>query len=195
MRWLPLFLLAWFALAAGQPNGGIDLAGVRFDERARIGTTEGLLNGAGLRGILGFKFYVIAVYLPQRLRSTEEILRVSGAKRIQVVTMFDLNAELVAAGLAKGIRRNLSEAEFEALRPRVDLLRAAVRATREAPAGSLIQFDWLPAASGGGVTRLSVNTQQRGEDIPGEDFYQALLKVWLGDKVNDARLREALLGR
>ena len=196
MRWLFPFLLACCGFAAAQQPGGVDVAGVRFDSRAQIGGTEVLLNGAGLRGVLGFKFYVIGLYLPQRQQGSEQALRAAGAKRLQIVTMFDLNAELVAAGLTKGIRRNLREEEFSELQPRVDMLRAAVRATRQAAAGSLIQFDWIPAADGrGGYTRLSVNAQPRGEDIPGEDFYQALLKVWLGEKVNDTKLRDALLGR
>ena len=194
MRWLSLFLLAWCGIAGGQ--SAVDLAGVRFDERVRIGAAETMLNGAGLRRVFGVKLYTIGIYLPQKIAGTSEALNAQGAKRIQIVTMFDLTADMFAVGLVKGMRRNLDDAEFVALKERIEALRAAIRATDHAPGGSLIQLDWLPAADGrGGVTRLSVNGLQRGEDIPGEDFFQALLKVWLGEKVNDARLRDALLGR
>lgn len=194
MRWLSLFLLAWCGLAAGQRV--VEIAGARFPERARIGAAESQLNGAGLRSLLGIKLYAIGIYLPRKMASTNEALSVEGAKRIQIFTMFDLTADMIAVGLAKGMRRNLGEAEFSALAARIEALRAAIRATDHAPGGSVIQLDWLPApAGGGGVTRLSVNGLQRGEDIPGEDFFQALFKMWLGARVNDARLRDALLGR
>lgn len=194
MRWLMLILLAWSGIVASQ--GGVDIAGVRFEERVRVGEAEVQLNGAGLRSVFGFRFYAIGVYLPQKLDKTGEVLAAVGPKRVQIVSLFDLNGNLVGAGLAKGIRRNLSEREFAELKERLDALRATTSAIERAPAGSVIQFDWLPAETGsGGVTRLSVNGLQRGEDIPGEDFYQALLKVWLGEKVNDARLRDVLLGR
>ena len=196
MRCLQLLLLLWSPLACCQQQGGADIAGVHFAESVTIGTAAAQLNGAGLRSLFGIKAYAIGIYLPQRIDRLEAILRQPGAKRIQIVNLFDLSADILAVTLAKGMRRNLSEAEFAELRERIDLLRAAVHATGKAASGSLIQLDWLPAGSGhGGVTRLSVNALPRGEDIPGEDFYQALLKVWLGEKVNDARLRDALLGR
>ena len=194
MRWLLLILLV-FSAAAGAQNP-VDFAGVRFEPRARIGEVEARLNGAGVRSILGFNLYAIALYLPQQQQTLAAALRSQGAKRIEVVTMFALNAELFAHGLVKGLRRNLSDSEFAALQEQIDKLRTTVRAMDDAAAHSLIQIDWLPAASGaGGVTRLSINGLQRGEDIGGEDFFQAVLKVWLGEKVHDARLRDALLGR
>lgn len=193
MRWLSLLLSAWIGLAAAQ--GSVELAGARFEERVRIGESEAVLNGAGLRGILGLHFYAIGVYLPQRQGRAIEALRVPGAKRIRVVNLFGLSGELVGNGLVKTVRRNLGDGEFAELKARIEALRAIVRAIDHAAAGSAIELDWLPAPGGGGVTRLSINGQQRGEDIPGEDFFQALLKVWLGEKVNDARLRDALLGR
>lgn len=194
MRWIFLFLLVWCGVAVSQ--SAVDVAGVRFPERARIGAAECLLNGAGLRSVLGVKLYAIGVYLPQKTGSTKEALSAQGAKRIQIFTMFDLTADMIAVGLVKGMRRNLAEAEFVALKERIETLRAAIHATDRAPGGSVIQLDWLPAPEGlGGATRLSVNGLQRGEDIPGEDFFQALLKVWMGERVNDAGLRDALLGR
>ncbi len=195
MHWLSLFLLAWIGVAAGQQRGPVDIAGVRFDERARIGAAESVLNGAGLRSVLGIKFYVIGVYLPQKQTNPNEVLRIRGAKRLQIVTLRDLTTDMFAVDLVKGMRRNLSEAEFNGLRKNIEMLSAAVHATDHAPRGSVIQFDWLPAAGAGAVTRLSVNGLQRGKDIPGEAFFQALLKVWLGKKVNDPALRNALLGR
>jgi hypothetical protein len=40
-----------------------------------------------------------------------------------------------------------------------------------------------------------VDGAARGEPIPGEDFYAALLKIWLGEKPVDADLKKAMLGQ
>ena len=33
-----------------------------------------------------------------------------------------------------------------------------------------------------------------GSDIPGEDFYRALLRIWIGDEVGSKPLKAELLG-
>jgi hypothetical protein len=61
----------------------------------------------------------------------------------------------------------------------------------EVVAGSTIQFDWIPEKG----TQLSVNGQAKGKEIAGEDFYTALLRVWLGkDPVQDD-IKNGLLGK
>ena len=44
-------------------------------------------------------------------------------------------------------------------------------------------------------TRLAIGGKQLGKDIPGEDFYNALLRIWIGDKPIQDNLKEALLGK
>jgi hypothetical protein len=40
-----------------------------------------------------------------------------------------------------------------------------------------------------------VNGQPRGKPIPGDDFYRALLRIWLGDKPVDGDLKKGMLGQ
>jgi hypothetical protein len=40
-----------------------------------------------------------------------------------------------------------------------------------------------------------VSGEKKGEDIAGEDFYQAVLRIWLGDKPVQGDLKEGLLGK
>lgn len=198
LRWLLCLLaLACAASAAASEAGSVEVGGAHFAASARVGGEPLRLNGAGVRSILGVRLYIIGIYLAAPAASSAEALAAPGAKRIQVVNLFDLGADAMAAGMGRALRKNLSDAEFAALRRPIELFVAATHAAAHASAGSLIQLDWLPAgcADGGACTRLLVNGERRGEDIAGEAFYQALLKVWLGDKVNDAKLRSALLGR
>jgi hypothetical protein len=42
---------------------------------------------------------------------------------------------------------------------------------------------------------LTVGGKPAGQPIPGEDFYTALLRVWLGEDPAQGNLKEALLGK
>jgi hypothetical protein len=172
----------------------LDIAGVKFDDKAIVGAGETVLNGAGLRRILLFKAYAIGLYLPHHDTSLEQVLADHGPKRLRIVLLRDLEAERISTTIDAGLHRNLSDAEFAPLGDRVDMLRRAIHETGKARAGAVIHLDWLPGVKTG-VTRLSIDGVRRGQDIPGEDFYHALLKVWLGPNVNDPPLRDMLLGR
>ena len=55
--------------------------------------------------------------------------------------------------------------------------------------GMTITLDWTGAA-----TQLTVNGKPAGKPIAGEDFYRALLRIWLGDKPVQNDLKKSLLG-
>jgi len=60
----------------------------------------------------------------------------------------------------------------------------------EAKEGMRITLDWSPPAG----TVVTVNGKATGNPIAGEDFYRALLRIWLGDNPVQADLKKALLG-
>jgi hypothetical protein len=53
-----------------------------------------------------------------------------------------------------------------------------------------IDLDWHP----GGGTQVTIDGKPAGQPIEGEDFYRALLRIWLGDKPVQDDLKKALLG-
>ena len=179
------------ALFAALPAQAADIAGVRFDDRTAVAGSDLALNGAGLRTRFMLKVYAMGLYLPRRADTPDAVAAQPGPKRIQIVTLRDLTAEQFADALVEGLKKNHSEAEFAKLQARSDEFRAALLALKAAPAGTQIRIEWLPASG----TRLSVGNDARGKDIPGEDFYRALLRIWLGDKPADADLKNALLGK
>ena len=54
----------------------------------------------------------------------------------------------------------------------------------------MVDLDYVPERG----LQLSLNGKPRGEPIAGEDFYAALLLVFLGDRPTDTALRAGLLG-
>ena len=174
----------------GPAQATTEVAGVRFDERIRLGTGELQLNGAGVREKFIFKAYAIGLYLAEKKFSAEEALALEGPKRLHIVTLRDLSAEQFADAMVEGVRKNHSENENENLHARVEAFKTAILAVKSTARGSLIVIDWLP----GNGTRLSIDGQQKSGDIAGEDFFRALLKIWVGPKPVQNDLKDALLG-
>jgi hypothetical protein len=180
---LSLAFCSQLALAA-------EIAGVTVEERVKLGATELRLNGAGIRTRIVFKVYVGALYLQDRKSAVGEVLALKGAKRVSMTMLRDLTASQLTDALMDGIRANHSESELAALRGRVDALATLMREIGSAKEKTVITLDFLPDAG----TQVTVNGTPKGKPIPGEDFYGALLKIWLGDKPVDADLKKAMLG-
>lgn len=178
-------------LATSLTARAADVAGVHFDDKASLAGSELALNGAGLRTRFMLKVYAMGLYLPKRTDSPDAVAANLGPRRIQIVTLRDLSAEQFADALIDGLKKNHSDAEFAKLQARSDDFRTALLSLKSAPTGTQIRLEWLP----GNGTRLSVGNETRGKDIPGEDFYRALLRIWLGDKPADPDLKNALLGK
>jgi hypothetical protein len=181
---LPLMFCSQLALAA-------EIAGVRVEERVRLGATELQLNGAGIRTRIVFKVYVGALYLPEKKSAAAEVLALRGAKRVSMTMLRDLGARQLTDALEDGIRANHSPAELAALKGRVDELVAVMNEIGSAKEKTVIALDFLPDSG----TRITVDGAARGKPIPGDDFYAALLRIWLGDKPVDADLKKAMLGQ
>ena len=180
-----LLSVASFAHAA------VDVSGVRFEDRSHVGTTDLQFNGAGLRARFIIKVYALGLYLTERKAAATDVLALKGTKRLQIVTLRELTAEQFADALVEGIQKNHSEVEVTPLKARIDEFKSAILAVKVAAKGDVVTIDWLPESG----TRLSVNGKQQGKDIVGEDFYVALLKIWLGQKPAQDELKEALLGK
>jgi hypothetical protein len=179
-----LVLCAAEALAA-------EVAGVKVDERVRLGSSELVLNGAGLRTRAFFKVYVAGLYLAEKKTSTAEVLALPGAKRVSMRMVRDLGARQLVDALEEGVRDNTPSAEQEVLKDRMAELTAIMNALQSAKEGDIIALDWLPGAG----TRVVLNGEIRGKAIAGEDFYRALLRIWLGDNPVSGSLKKALLGQ
>lgn len=183
----PFLLVCAFALPA---SAATDVAGVKFDDAAAAGGTELVLNGAGLRKKAFFKVYAIGLYLPARTDSAATVLGAKGGKRIQIVTLRELSAEQLAEALGKGVEDNNSEADMARIKSRYEEFRTALLSMGKVAEKSDIRIEW-----NGSATRVLMNGMQKGRDIAGDDFYAALLKIWLGDKPVQSDLKEALLGK
>jgi hypothetical protein len=176
-------------LAAAAASGA-EVAGVKLDDKTRVANADLVLNGAGLRKRAFFQVYAIGLYLPQKGASTAAVLDQPGPKRVAIHMLRDVGADAFTEALADGIRANHSESEAKGFEPRVKELGAIMAELKEAKKGMAIALEWQPQAG----TVMLVDGAARGKPIAGQDFYRALLRIWIGDKPVQDDLKKALLG-
>jgi len=181
--WLALMLLVW-----ALPVSALEVAGVNVADKAKVGASELVLNGAGIRTRAIFKVYVGALYLTEKKAAAADVLAQKGAKRVALTMLRELSAQQLNEAFDGGIQANHSAAEVEAMKPRIAELLSLFTDGKK---GDVILIDFLPESG----TVVSVNGAAKGKPIPGEDFYRALLRIWLGDKPVDGDLKKGLLGQ
>jgi hypothetical protein len=173
--------------AGAQP---VEIEGVKLDASAQVGGAALQLNGAGVRTRAFFKVYVAGLYVPQKAGDAGALLAQKGARRIVIAMLRSVDAETFAGALNDGLKANHSDAQLAGWKTQIDALNANLKAVGEAKKGDLIHFEYVPEAG----TRVMVGGQPRGSVIPGEDFFTAVLRIWIGDKPVDAGLKKGMLG-
>ncbi len=170
---------------------GAEVAGVQIPEGVNVAGSELKLNGAGIRTRAVFKVYVGALYLAEKKSAAAEAIAARGPKRIALVMLRDLSADQLGGALNDGLVANLTEAELTRFKPQIDDLKTTMEAVGAAKEKSVVTIDFLPDAG----LRVAIDGAPRGKTIAGEDFYRALMKIWLGDKPVDRSLKAAMLGQ
>lgn len=166
-----------------------EIEGVKLDPSAQVGAATLQLNGAGVRTRAIFKVYVAALYVPQKSGDAATLLAQKGPRRVAITMLRNVDAETFAGALNDGLRSNHTEAQLGAMKPQIDALNATLKAVGEAKKGDVIHFEFVPE----GGTRVTVNGQPRGSAIAGEDFFTAVLRIWIGDKPVDGGLKKELV--
>ena len=184
-----LLAVAALALASVTTQAQVvELEGVKLEPTAQVGGAALQLNGAGLRTRAIFKVYVAGLYVPQKSADAAALLAQKGPRRISITMLRNVDADSFSGALNDGLRANHTEAQVAALKSQIDTLNANLKAVGEAKKGDVIHFEYLPDSG----TRVSVNGQARGTAIPGEDFFTAVLRIWIGDKPVDGDLKKGM---
>jgi Chalcone isomerase-like len=185
-------LLSPFAARAQTPAPPkpVKVEGLVFAGEASVGGSSLVLNGVGLRAVAWVKGYAAGLYLTRRAANAAAVQATPGAKRLDIRMLLDVSMEEFSKAMRRGIGRNTSAADIAKLKDRIEKFDAILDGIGKVKKKDVITIDWLPGAG----TVLSLNGKARGDAIAGEDFYAALLRIFIGDKVSDEELKTGLLG-
>lgn len=169
----------------------IELAGVKFDDPLALQGARLQLNGAGIRYKAIFKVYAVALYLDKKAATAEEALAAPGPKRINLTLLRDIDANELGKIFTKAFEDNAPKSDMSRLVPGLIRQGEIFAAQKKMLAGESIFIDWLPGTG----TVISVRGKQQGEAVKEPEFYTAMMRIWLGPKPADWKLKDELLGK
>lgn len=183
--------LAALALAAAAQAGPMTLSGVKFEDAAEVRGTRLQLNGAGVRYKAVFKVYAAGLYLPKKAATTEEVLAMPGPKRMSITMLREIDSSELGKLFARGMEDNMDRSAFSKLVPGVVRMSQIFSEHKKLASGESFVLEWVPGTG----TIVSVRGVPQGEPFREPEFFDALLRIWLGPTPADWKLKDALLGK
>ena len=179
-------LLSLSALAAQ-----VDVAGVKLEDAADVGGAKLQLNGAGIRYKAVFKVYVAALYVGKKVATPEEFYAATGPKRISITMLRDIDSNELGKAFTKGFEENSPKGEMAKLIPGLIRMGQIFGDQKKLAAGDTFTNDWVP---GSGMV-MTIKGKVQGEPFKEVEFFNAMMRIWLGPNPADWKLKDALMGK
>ncbi len=169
----------------------VEVAGVKYDGHVEVAGQKLVLNGAGIRYKAIFKVYTAGLYLNAKATTPEAVLANTGPKRMHIQMLRDIDGEELGKLFTKGMEQNATREEFGRSISGVLRMSEIFVQKKKLKTGESFGVDYIP----GSGTVIFVNGQLiPGDPIKEAEFFNVLLKIWLGKSPADSDLKVALLG-
>ncbi len=181
--------LAGLIVACASFAAPVEVAGVKLDESVTVGGTPLQLNGAGIRYKAVFKVYVAGLYLGKKAATPEEVLAATGPKRMSITMLREIDSNELGKGFTRGFEDNTPRAEIGKMISSLIRMGQVFSDQKKLMPGENFTIDWVPGTG----TVLTVKGKQQGEPFKEPEFFNALMRIWLGQNPADLRLKDALV--
>ncbi len=183
---LSLGLLASVTAAAT-----VELGGVKLEDTLELQGAKLQLNGAGVRYKAVFKVYTAGLYLGRKAGTPEEVLSSPGPKRMSITMLRDIDSGELGKLFTRGVEDNTPKAEMSKLVPGLIRMGQIFSDQKKLMSGDSFVIDWIPGTG----TVILVKGRPQGEPFKEPEFFNALMRIWLGPVPADWKLKDALLGK
>lgn len=184
-------VLAGLMLSCSILAAQVDVAGIKLADRIELNGTKLQLNGAGIRYKSIFKVYVAALYLEKKATTPEEVYAATGPKRVSITMLRKTDSAGLGKSFTRAFEENSTKEEMSKLIPGLIKLGEIFSDQRKMGPGESLTIDWIP---GKGAV-ISNNGQPQRDPIKEVEFYNAMLRIWLGANPADEKLKEEILGK
>jgi len=186
-----LLASACLAFSLGQAAQAGEVDGIKFDDTTKVAGKDLKLNGLGMRTKFIVNVYAAGLYLPEKKNSVPDILKMDGPRRMTLVMARDISSDDFGKAFMDGLNDNLDKAEKSKIVSQISKFGEMFALLEKIKKGDVLHLDWIP----GSGTQCELNGKKIGEVVPDLVFYNAVLRIWLGDKPVDRSLKPALLGK
>ncbi|HZW23666.1 chalcone isomerase family protein [Noviherbaspirillum sp.] len=185
-----LVAVASLAMGLGLDAQAAEVGGIKMDDATKVAGQELKLNGAGVRSWAVFKVYAAGLYLTEKKKTVPEIMALNGPRRVRLVLLRDVNNEELGQAFMDGLNANSDKVEKAKFVNQTMKMGEIFASISKLGKGDTITIDWIPAQG----MHVLVNDKRVGEVLPDIAFYNAFLRIWLGEKPADNSLKQAWLG-
>lgn len=179
-------MLAWGAVAAT-----VDVGGVKMEDATDVRGSKLVLNGAGVRYKAVFKVYAAGLYLGKKAATPEEVLATPGAKRMSITMLREIDSNELGKLFTRGVQDNSPKAEMSKLIPGLIRMGQIFSDQKKLASGDVFMIDWVPGVG----TVITIKGVPQGEPFKEAEFFNAMMRIWLGPEPADWKLKDALLGK
>jgi len=176
------------AIAMAQP---VDVSGVKFDNPIELRGTKLELNGAGIRYKAVFKVYAAGLYLTKKAGTPEEVMAAPGPKRLSITMLREIDSAELGKLFTRGVEDNSPRSEMSKLIPGLVRMGQIFSDQKRLFPGENFVIEWIPGTG----TVITVKGKVQGEPFKEPEFFNALMRIWLGPNPADWKLKEALMGK
>ncbi|MCB4362291.1 chalcone isomerase family protein [Hydrogenophaga taeniospiralis] len=169
----------------------VELSGVTLEDRVSLAGSSLQLNGAGVRYKAVFKVYTAGLYLSQKASTPDEVLAAPGPKRMTITMLREIDSTELGKLFSRGMEDNMERSAFSKLIPGVMRMSQVFSDHKKLKEGETFVLDWIPGTG----TVLTIKGKVEGEPFKEPEFFNALMRIWLGPKPADWQLKDALLGK
>lgn len=181
--------LALACLASPAWAVNTEIAGVRYEPTIKVEGQTLQLNGSGLSYKALQKVYTVGLYVPKKTSNADEVIKSPGPKQLRFVMLVPMRVDELGKLIARGLEANSTREEFRQLIPAaVEMGRIFSHMKRMVP-GDTIAIEYVPQRG----TVFFVNGQPSGLPIQMTEFFNAVLRVWIGKAPTTQDLKDALL--
>ena len=149
-----------------------------------------VLQGAGTRYRAIFKVYDMALYLPHKVRTADEVLAAKGPVRLSFVALRDLPGTDLGRTFIKGLSANATPEQIRRHTPASNRLVEIFSGRSKLVEGDTFAMEYVP----GQGTTFFIQGQPQGAPVGDAEYFGMILRIWLGQSPADPMLKEALVG-
>ena len=164
-------------------------AATAFAPTQTVQGTPLVLQGAGTRYRAIFKVYDMALYLPRKVLTAEEVLATTGPMRLQFVAQRDIPGTDLGLSFIKGLSSNATPDQVRRHTPASNRLVEIFSGRAKLASGDTFAMEFVP----GKGTTFFIQGQPQGAPVGDAEYFGMVLRIWLGRSPVDASLKDALL--
>lgn len=183
--------VAGLVLVCSAMAATVDVGGVKMEGTTDVKGSPLVLNGAGVRYKAVFKVYAAGLYLGKKSTNPDEVLTAPGAKRMHITMLREIDSNELGKLFTRGVQDNAPKTEMSKLVPGLIKMGQVFSDQKKLQAGDVFTIDWIPGTG----TVITVKGVPQGEPFKEPEFFNALMRIWLGPSPADWKLKDALLGR